>query len=324
VISCEKTSKAGDELKKLISIIVPAYNEEACIEELSRRLVAVMDSLTNYVFEVLVVENGSTDNTWSLLQSLADFDKRFKPIRLSRNFGMDGGITAGLDLASGDACVIMTADLQDPPELIFKFVEKWELGYENIYMIVEKRSSSSILRRLNSKVFYLIADRLTGGLVPRDVSDFRLVDRKVYEAVRSMKERSRFVRGLFAWAGFKSMGIEHERPARFGGESKANFSSVFRLAKHGILSFSDFPLRIISWLGLFFSSIAIAGMFIFALLRLINGTPFPGFATIVTVVLFFFGVLSFMLGILAEYVAMIGNEVKSRPNYIVAERINSN
>ena len=222
------------------------------------------------------------------------------------------------------ACVIMTADLQDPPELIFKFVEKWELGYENVYMIVEKRSSSNIMRRFNSKVFYFIADRLTGGLVPRDVSDFRLVDRKVYEAVRSMKERSRFVRGLFAWAGFKSMGIEHERPARFGGESKANFSSVFRLAKHGILSFSDFPLRIISWLGLFFSSSAIVGMFIFALLRLINGTPFPGFATIVTVVLFFFGVLSFMLGILAEYVAMISNEVKSRPNYIIAERINSN
>ena len=312
------------ELKKLISIIIPAYNEEACIEELSKRLVAVMNNLTNYVFEVLVVENGSTDNTWSLLQSLADIDKRFKPIRLSRNFGMDGGITAGLDVAGGDACVIMTADLQDPPELIFEFVEKWELGYENIYMIVEKRSSSSILRRFNSKVFYHIAEKLTGGLVPRDVSDFRLVDRKVYEAVRSMKERSRFVRGLFAWAGFKSMGIEHERPARFGGVSKANFSSVFRLAKHGILSFSDLPLRIISWLGLFFSSSAIVGMFIFALLRLINGTPFPGFATIVTVVLFFFGVLSFMLGILAEYVAMISSEVKRRPNYIVAERINSN
>ena len=310
--------------KKLISIVVPAFNEEDCIDELARRLTAVMDGLTSYQFEALIVENGSTDKTWSLLQKIATSDERFKPIRLSRNFGMDGGVTAGLELATGDACVIMTADLQDPPELIVEFVEKWEAGYENIFMIVEKRSTSNILRQINSKLFYFMADRLTGGLIPKDVSDFRLVDRKVYEAVRGMEERNRFVRGLFAWVGFKSVGIKYPRPARFGGESKARLSTVLRLAKHGILSFSDIPLRFITWFGLVCSGLALGTMVVFAILKFVIGTPFAGFATIVTIVLFFFGLLSFMIGILAEYVAMIHSEVKNRPNFIIAEVINRN
>jgi dolichol-phosphate mannosyltransferase len=307
---------------RLISIVIPAYNEEDCIDELARRLTAVMDGLTSYQFEALIVENGSTDKTWSLLQKIASSDKRFKPIRLSRNFGMDGGVTAGLELATGDACVIMTADLQDPPELIVEFVEKWEAGYENIFMVVEKRSTSNVLRRVNSKLFYFIADRLTGGLIPKDVSDFRLVDRKVYEAVRGMEERNRFVRGLFAWVGFRSIGIKYPRPARFGGESKARLSTVLRLAKHGILSFSDIPLRFITWFGLVCSGLALGTMVVFAILKFVIGTPFAGFATIVTIVLFFFGLLSFMIGILAEYVAMIHSEVKNRPNFIIAEKLN--
>lgn len=308
--------------KKLISIVIPAYNEEDCVQELARQLTTVMDTLKKYKFEVLIVENGSTDKTWKLLQLIAETDKRFKPIRLSRNFGMDGGVTAGLELATGDACVIMTADLQDPPELIIEFTKKWEEGFENIYMIVEKRETSSFLRRFNSRMFYLAADRLTGGLIPKGVSDFRLVDRKVYEAVRSMQESNRFVRGLFAWVGFKSFGISRPRPARFGGESKARLSTVLRLAKHGILSFSDIPLRFITWFGLSCSGLALATMVIFGILRFIIGTPFAGFATIVTIVLFFFGLLSFMIGILAEYVAMIHSEVKGRPNFIIAEVIN--
>lgn len=308
--------------KKLISIVIPAYNEEDCVEELARQLTGVMHELDKYDFEVLIVENGSKDATWSLLQKIAATDQRFKPIRLSRNFGMDGGVTAGLELATGDACVIMTADLQDPPELIIEFAKKWEEGFENIYMIVEKRETSGFLRRINSRLFYLVADRLTGGLIPKGVSDYRLVDRKVYEAVRSMHESNRFVRGLFAWVGFKTFGISHPRPARFGGESKARLSTVLRLAKHGILSFSDIPLRFITWFGLGCSGLALATMVVFAILRFIIGTPFAGFATIVTIVLFFFGLLSFMIGILAEYVAMIHAEVKNRPNFIIAEVLN--
>ena len=307
--------------KKLISIVIPAYNEEDCVEELAAQLTNVMNKLKKYKFEVLIVENGSKDKTWSLLQKIAETDKRFKPIRLSRNFGMDGGVTAGLELATGDACVIMTADLQDPPELIIEFAKKWEEGFENIYMIVEKRETSGFLRRINSRLFYLIADRLTGGLIPKGVSDYRLVDRKVYEAVRSMHESNRFVRGLFAWVGFKSFGISHPRPARFGGESKARLSTVLRLAKHGILSFSDIPLRFITWFGLSCSGLALATMVIFAILKFVIGTPFAGFATIVTIVLFFFGLLSFMIGILAEYVAMIHSEVKGRPNFVISEKL---
>ena len=307
---------------RIISIVIPAYNEEDCVEELARQLTEVMRKLDKYYFEVLIVENGSKDATWSLLAKIAASDYRFKPIRLSRNFGMDGGVTAGLELATGDACVIMTADLQDPPELIIEFVEKWEEGFENIYMIVENRSTSNIFRQVNSKLFYFIADRLSGGLIPKDVSDFRLVDRKVYETVRTMEERNRFVRGLFAWVGFKSIGIKYPRPARFGGESKAQLSTVFRLAKHGILSFSDVPLKLITWFGLVCSGLALSTMFVFAILRFTLGTPFAGFATIVTIVLFFFGLMSFMLGILAEYVAMIHSEVKNRPNFIIAETLN--
>jgi dolichol-phosphate mannosyltransferase len=280
---------------RLISIVIPAYNEEDCVEELAKQLTEVMRKLDKYDFEVLIVENGSKDATWSLLTKIAETDHRFKPIRLSRNFGMDGGVTAGLELATGDACVIMTADLQDPPELIIEFVKKWEEGFENIYMIVEKRSTSNFLRRVNSKLFYLIADRLTGGLIPKDVSDFRLVDRKVYETVRTMEERNRFVRGLFAWVGFRSIGIKYPRPARFGGESKARLSTVLRLAKHGILSFSDIPLRFITWFGLVCSGLALGTMVVFAILKFVIGTPFAGFATIVTIVLFFFGLLSFMI-----------------------------
>jgi glycosyltransferase involved in cell wall biosynthesis len=309
--------------KKLISIVIPAYNEEDCVNELARQLTKVMDKLKKYKFEVLIVENGSKDKTWSLLQKIAIADKRFKPIRLSRNFGMDGGITAGLELATGDACVIMTADLQDPPELIIDFAKKWEEGYENIYMVVEKRETSGLLRRFNSRVFYFVADQLTDGLIPKGVSDYRLVDRKVYESVRSMRESNRFVRGLFAWVGYKSVGISRPRPARFGGESKAKLMTVLRLAKHGILSFSDVPLRFITWFGIGCSGIALTTMVIFAILKFIIGTPFAGFATIVTIILFFFGLLSFMIGILAEYVAMIHSEVKNRPNFIIAEVFNN-
>jgi dolichol-phosphate mannosyltransferase len=199
-------------------------------------------------------------------------------------------------------------------------VRKWEEGYENIYMVVEKRATSGLLRQLNSKVFYFLADRLTGGLIPRDVSDFRLVDRKVYEAVRNMKEQNRFIRGMFAWVGFRTFGISHPRPARFGGDSKANLGTVFRLAKHGVFSFSDLPLRMITWFGIICSGLAISTMVLFAILKFAIGTPFAGFATIVTIALFFFGLLSFMIGILAEYVSMIHSEVKNRPNFIVAEK----
>src|SRR6476661_1529264 len=207
--------------RRLISVVVPAYNESECVEELARRLAAVMDSEPTYDFEVVIVENGSLDDTWEKLQKIHDADPRFKILQLARNFRMDGGLTAGLAHITGDAAVVMTADLQDPPELIPTFIRRWEEGYENVYMIVSERRGTGLMRRFNSRAFYWLADKATEGRIVRNASDFRLVDRAVYEAVNTMQERNRFVRGLFAWVGYKSVGVEHVRAPRYGGDSKA-------------------------------------------------------------------------------------------------------
>ena len=181
---------------KKISVIIPAFNEEACVDELTARLTKVFETEAQYFFEVVIVENGSTDNTWEKLRKISLADPRFKIVRLARNFRMDGGLTAGLDFVTGDACVLMTADLQDPPEFISEMLRKWEEGWENIFGVVTKRTGTGPIRTFNSKLFYLVAGNLTDGRIPRNASDFRLVDRKVYEAVRNMRERNRFVRGL--------------------------------------------------------------------------------------------------------------------------------
>ena len=305
--------------RKLISIIVPAYNEEDCVEELSRRLQQVFAANPRYDFEALIVENGSIDRTWELLQEIHEADKRFKIIQLSRNFRMDGGITAGLEHARGDAVVIMTADLQDPPELITTFIEKWEEGYENIYMVVTKRGSTGPIRRFNSRAFYWLAGKLTDDRIPRNASDFRLVDRKVYETVRTMDERNRFVRGLFAWVGFRSVGVEAERPPRFGGESKAYSLQVIDLAFKGIFAHSYVPLKMITITGVCLSAASFFSIFALAAVWITFGVPFAGFGTIVALSLLVFGLIALMLGILAEYLALVYEESKRRPNFVVRE-----
>ena len=243
--------------RKLISIVVPAYNEEACVEELERRLALVFAANPKYDFEAIIVENGSIDRTWELLQQICEKDNRFKTIQLARNFRMDGGLTAGLNYASGDAVVLMTADLQDPPEL------------------------------------------------------------KVYEAVRGMEERNRFIRGLFAWVGFKSLGIEAERPERFGGVSNAHSLKVIDLAFKGIFSHSYIPLKLITLCGILLSGVSVFSLVAFALSWVFIGVPFAGFGTIISLVLLVFGFLTFMLGLIAEYIGLIYEEVKQRPNYVV-------
>lgn len=309
-------------MKKTINVIVPAYNEEECIEELAQRLQKVFETENEYIFKVIIVENGSTDNTWIKLKTICTRDSRFSVIRLSRNFRMDGGLTAGLDYASGDACVLMTADLQDPPELITDFLRKWEDGWENIYGIVTKREGTGPVRTLNSKLFYYIAGKLTDGRIPRNASDFRLVDKKVYESVRSMQERNRFVRGLFAWVGYKSIGIPMERPPRFGGISKAHTFKVLDLAFKGIFAHSYKPLRFITFFGLFLSILSFILIVPLVSLWLYRGVPFAGFGTLVSFFLFIIGILSLMLGTLSEYVGLIYEEVKGRPNFIISERLN--
>jgi len=308
--------------RKLISVIVPAYNEEDCVQELADRLSAVFEQNASYDFEAIIVENGSTDRTWELLQQIHDADHRFKIVQLSRNFRMDGGITAGLEYAQGDAAVIMTADLQDPPELISEFILKWEEGYENIYMVVTKRGSTGPIRRFNSRAFYWLAGKLTDDRIPRNASDYRLVDRKVYETVRSMDERNRFVRGLFAWVGFRSVGIEAERPPRFGGESKAYSLEVIDLAFKGIFAHSYVPLKFITVTGIAMSALSFLATVTLAVCWVLFGVPFAGFGTLISVSLLAFGLLAFMVGLLAEYLGLVYEEVKGRPNFIVRKTLN--
>lgn len=303
--------------RKLISVVVPAYNEEDCVEELARRLAAVFDANSAYDFEAIIIENGSEDRTWELLQDINADDPRFKVVQLARNFRMDGGITAGLDYASGDAAVIMTADLQDPPELITDFIAKWEEGYENVYMIVTKRTDAGMIRSFNSRAFYWLAGKLTENRIPRNASDFRLVDRRVYETVRRLDERNRFVRGLFAWVGFRSTGIEHERPERFGGDSKAYSFKVIDLAFKGIFAHSYLPLRLITLIGMVLSMLSVVTTVVMAVVWFVNGVPFAGFGTLFSLVVLLFGLLFLMMGILSEYLGMVYEEVKQRPNFVV-------
>lgn len=306
-------------MKRLISIVIPAFNEEQCIEELVRRLTDVFALNDKYEFEILIIENGSTDKTWEISQKVNSRDSRFKVIRLARNFRMDGGITAGLHYVEGDACVFMTADLQDPPELITEFIKKWEEGFENVYMQVSKRVGTGLIRSMNSKAFYWIAGKLTDNRIPKNASDFRLLDRKVYEAVRAMNERNRFVRGLVAWVGFKSIGIEAVRPVRFGGVSKAHSLKVIDLAFKGIFSHSYVPLKMITATGVALSIVSFISLISWVFVWVFVGVPFAGFGTIVSLAVLGFGTLTFMLGIIAEYLGLIYEEVKGRPNFVVAE-----
>lgn len=308
-------------MKKLISIVIPAYNESECVDELSQRLALVFDSEVAYDFECFFIENGSKDDTFEKLRAINQKDRRFKILKLSRNFRMDGGITAGLDYVRGDACVLMTADLQDPPEMIPEFIRSWELGFENVFGVVTKRQGTGIIRTFNSKAFYWLSGKLTDGLVTKNASDFRLVDRKVYLAVKGMQERNRFVRGLFSWVGFKSIGIEMVRPPRFAGESKAYTFKVLDLAFKGIFAHSYLPLRLLSLVGAFVSLFALVLIGTSTFKAVTQGVPFDGFGTLLFMSLFSTGILSFFLGIIGEYIGLIYEEVKARPNFIVETAI---
>ena len=308
-------------MKKLISVVVPAYNEERNIPELARQLQETFIATPGYEFEVVLVENGSTDNTYQSMLKVREQDPRFKVVRLSRNFRMDGGITAGLQYARGDAAVIMTANLQDKPSIIPDFIKKWEEGYENVYGIVKRRPGKGLVRRLNSQLFYLLINRLTGRMIPKNVSDFRLVDRKVYEAINRMEERNRFTRGMFAWLGFNSVGVEYERATRFSGRSHAKALHVLQLATQGIFAFSYMPIRLISLLGILLAGASLAYLMLTVIMIFVKGVPFAGYGTIVSLIILMFGILFFILGILGQYIAQIYEEVKQRPTFIIRDEI---
>jgi polyisoprenyl-phosphate glycosyltransferase len=307
--------------QRSVDVVIPAYNEQDCIEELARRLSQIFDSETAYDWRAIVVENGSTDRTWDLLEEIVKNDPRFTVVRLSRNFHMDGGLTAGLEYATADAVVFMAADLQDPPEAIYEFLRRWEEGYDNVYALVTERQGTGFLRRFNSQAFYWLANRLTSGQMPRNVSDFRLMDRRLYETVRGLDERNRFMRGLVAWAGFKSTGVPVTRPPRFGGSSKAFSLPVFGFATRALFSHTYLPLRIIGFIGILFSFAAFVSFVVLVIIWETRGVPFAGFGSLVSLGLMAFGILTTMLGVIAEYLGLIYEEVKRRPNFVVQETI---
>jgi dolichol-phosphate mannosyltransferase len=306
---------------KKVSVVIPAYNEEESIEAMAERLQIVFAANGGYEFEVILIENGSTDRTYERMLSIRAKDSRFKILRLSRNFRMDGGITAGLAHASGDAAVIMTAALKDPPELMTQFLKKWEEGYENVYGIVTKRPGTGLARRFNSQLFYWLINTLTGGVMPKNVSDFRLVDKKVYQTINGMAERNRYLRGLFVWAGFKSIGIEFERAPRFAGKSKAYTLQVIELALKGIFAYSYVPIKLITLMGITISTVSFLLLLAIIVQSFWWGVPFPGFGNIMAVMLLMFGFAFTALGVIAEYIGLIYEEVKQRPNFIVSEKL---
>ena len=308
-------------MKKLISIVIPAYNEEFVVEELKKRLQNIMNMCPKYDFEVIIVENGSFDTTFERLISIHYEDPRFKIVQLSRNFGCDGGITAGLGYARGDAAVIMNADLQDPPELIPRFIQKWESGYEIVYGIIRKREGVNIIRRILSRAAYMIIFKLSNHMIPENASDFRLIDRKVYEIINTMKEKNIFLRGLVVWTGFKQIGVPFERQPRFAGESKADLRTVWHVAMNGIFSFSYFPLKIATAMGFLLSTLSFIMALVEIYLYLVFGREVPGFTTIILVILFCFGMIFLMFGIMGIYIERIYDEVKQRPNFIVNNEI---
>ncbi len=305
--------------KKKVTIISCAFNEEDCIEELGRRLAAMFDSLSDYDFEAILVDNGSVDRTLQRARGFAAHDGRFRVVELSRNFGFDGGLAAGLPLATGDAVVFMAADLQDPPEVIPQFIEQWEQGYENVYGLVATRHGTSWLRRLNSRLFYSVIGRLADHPIPPNARDFRLIDRRIYRQLLAMNEKIWFLRGLVAWTGFRSIGVEFDQPPRFGGSSKAASFLIVEFAIKAIFAHSLAPLRVMTVLGVTVTAGSFLALIGLALNSLVAGVPFPGFGTIVALILLLFGVLFCLLSVIGIYVGLIFEQARGRPSFVVRD-----
>lgn len=308
-------------MKKLVSIVVPAYNEEASLDELKTRLQKVTAGLPDYDFEFMVVENGSYDHSYEKLRIINSEDNRFKIIRMSRNFGCEGAISAGLHFATGDAVIVMFADLQEPPELIPEFLKKWEEGYHVVYGLLKNRSDVSIPRKILYTLFYKLINRLTSDIVPQNATDFRLLDRQVYRLIDRLEERGKFMRGISAWVGFRQVGIPYERAPRFAGESKASYIAVMKLAINAIVNFSSIPLQVATLAGFIVSIVAFIALLAELAMFFVYGRVIPGIATTILVMLLAFGLVFFFLGVIGVYIGRIYDEIKRRPDFIVMKTI---
>ena len=304
--------------KPVFSIIAPIYNELKNIPELYPRVRDVMDQ-TSETWELILVDDGSTDGSTDLIRELASKDERVRPVIFARNFGHQIAVTAGLDYSRGDAVVIIDADLQDPPEAILALIEKWREGYQVVYAVRSEREGETWFKRVTASLFYRMIFRITDVNIPLDTGDFRLMDRSVVDVMNQMREKHRFLRGMSSWVGFKQIGVEYKRKARFAGETKYPFKKMFKLALNAITSFSYFPLQLATYLGFIAAGLSVLAIPIVAILRLTTGTALLGQATTLIIVLFLGGVQLISLGIIGEYIGRIYDEAKGRPLYVVAE-----
>lgn len=308
---------------KKISIIVPMYYEEEVVNECYTRLKKVLKELENYDYEFIFVNDGSKDKTYELLEVIANMDSRVKVISFSRNFGHQASVTAGLKHATGDAVVIIDADLQDPPEAIGEMIELWEQGNDVIYAKRKTRKGESKFKLLTAKMFYKILNSLSDVEIPKDTGDFRLVDKKVVDTINQMPEHNKFLRGLFSWIGYKQVPYEYERQERFAGKTKYPFKKMLKLATDGIISFSTKPLKILGVIGIIsiFISLCILIYSIISYVFSLNDLT-PGWTSIMVTITLFSGIQLLSTYIMSEYIARIYDESKNRPQYIVDKKIN--
>jgi glycosyltransferase involved in cell wall biosynthesis len=299
----------------LISCVVPVYNEETLISEFILALDNTLKSL-NYTYEIVIIDDGSKDNTLTLLKSLRS-QLAFRYLRFSRNFGKECALSAGLDASRGDAVILIDADFQHPLELISQFIQEWEAGYDMVYAVRQNRPDESWLKRFCAKMFYQLTAKINHIDIPANAGDFRLLDRKVVTALQQLPERNRFMKGLYAWVGFKQKALPFEVQPRKQGHSRWNFYSLLNLAITGLTSFTAFPLRMIALGGIAVASIAILYALWIISNTLLFGIQTPGWATIVTAISFFGGLQLLAIGVVGEYIGRIFDEVKQRPQYLI-------
>ena len=310
---------------KKISLVIPMYYEEQVAEECYRRTRNVLKSIEEYDYEIIFINDGSKDKTLEILETIAKEDNKVKVISFSRNFGHQSAVTAGLKYATGDAIIIIDADLQDPPELIPDMLKYWENGYDVIYGKRKKREGESAFKLLTAKVFYETLNKLSDVEIPKDTGDFRLVDKKVVDVVNNLPEHNKFLRGLFSWVGFRQYAYEYERKERFAGKTKYPLKKMMKLAKDGIFSFSTKPLKIVGGLGIVSVIISIA-ILIYAILSYAYSwnNLTPGWTSIMCTITFLGGVILLSLWMIGEYIGRIYEETKQRPQYIIEKTININ
>lgn len=304
---------------KKISILIPAYNEEAVLDSLYTRLGTLANDLKKYEFEFLFINDGSKDKTLSIIRELAEVDSRVSYVNLSRNFGKEIAMIAGLDHVTGDATVIIDADLQDPPELIPEMITHWEDGFDDVYAKRRTREGETWFKKWSSKSFYAFLEKISHVPIQKDTGDFRLLDRRAVDALKQLRESQRYTKGMFSWVGFYKKEILYDRDSRAAGESGWNYRKLIDFAIDGITSFTTAPLRLSSYIGFFVSVIAFIYLLAIVFQTIFFGNDIAGYPSTLAVVLFLGGVQLLSLGIIGEYVGRIFNETKQRPLYFVEE-----